>query len=210
MEQENKSSANYWSSFLLREFEKETDRAAVILTTSLIENALTTLLQSYLAPVSGRDDEFFEGANAPLSNFSSKIQLACRLGLLSNHLVNDLNLIRKLRNEFAHNVHGSNLDTGKTKDYLTSLIASSKIVTNNSLTRSSVFFPLGSRGDFLIITHIFLWHLYSKIDEITQKRVQVTSEEWIYNWKYTPPAISPSQLSQPPTETSEQGKPKTV
>lgn len=203
MEPANQNSAKYWSDFLLKEFAKETDRAAVILTTSLIENALTTLLQSYLAPVSERNDEFFEGANAPLSTFSSKIQLAYRLSLLSNHFANDLNLIRKLRNEFAHNVHGSNLDAGKAKDYLTTLIASSKIVINNPLGRSLGIFPFGSRGDFLMIAHIILWYLHTKIDEITQKRIPVASEEWIYNWKYEEPqTVSPSQPTQnPPTES---------
>ena len=150
-----KSLPEYWTDFLLEEFSKETDRAAIILTASLIENALTTLLKNYLAPVSTKDDELFDGPTAPLSNFNSKVQFAYRLGLISQKLAHDFHIIRKIRNEFAHNVHGSSLESGVVKDLLTTLIYSSDILRN--LQEARDIYPEGVRGDFLIIASVILF-----------------------------------------------------
>jgi DNA-binding MltR family transcriptional regulator len=97
---------DYWNNVLKQEFEKETDRGAAIFATSLFDEALKNLLLSFFAPSTGSYDELFDGPNAPLSTLNAKITLSYRLGLLSNRFVRDLNLIRKIRNEFAHNIQG--------------------------------------------------------------------------------------------------------
>lgn len=191
----NKTLPEYWSDFLLEEFYKETDRAAIILTTSLFENALGTLIKIYLAPTGAKNDVLCDGPTAPLSEFSSKIQLAQRLGLISQKFANDLNIIRKIRNEFAHNVHGSNLDSGKIKELLTTLIYSSDILKNSLEGRN--IFPSGVRGDFLVIAHIMLWYLHQEIERMGSKQIKPAGLEWIYSWVYKKPA------GKPPTETGQ-------
>jgi len=180
---ENKKGlAEYWTEFLLEEFSKETDRAAVILTSSLIENTLTTLLKNYLIQISTRNDELFDGPTALLSNFNSKIQFTYRLGLISQKFAHDLNIIRKIRNDFAHNIYGSNLEEGVVKNRLTTLIYSSDILENQKEAR--ILFPKGARGDFLMIASMMLFYLSAKIEKISKKQAKLMPTEWIYSWVY--------------------------
>lgn len=66
--------------------------------------------------------------NAPPSTLSAKTKICEYLGIISSRLAKDLNLIRRIGNKFAHNIHGSSLDSGRIKDLLTNLIMSSRIV----------------------------------------------------------------------------------
>lgn len=50
------------------------------------------------------DNDIFEGGNAVLSTFSSKITLAYYLGLISEHERKTLDCIRKIRNKAAHEI----------------------------------------------------------------------------------------------------------
>jgi hypothetical protein len=188
-----KKLGQFWMDFLKEEFSKETDRAAAVLTASLLENALTDMLKVYLAPSAGSQDDLFDGPMAPLHSFSSKIQISQRLGLISLKLSNDINLIKKIRNEFAHNVHGSNLESGKIREFLTHLVKSSKIIEGHNEIRN--LYPEGPRGDFFIIANIILFHLQSKIDgKVMMNPIKVLEEEWIYGYVYEKPKPEPSTL----------------
>lgn len=47
-------------------------------------------------------DDLLEGFNAPLGTFAARIKLCYALGLLTDAQFKDLELVRKIRNEFAH------------------------------------------------------------------------------------------------------------
>ncbi len=180
-EEINKTLPQFWQDFLIKEFERETDRAAVVLTASLFDNAIGNLLKKFLLPSSGDQDELFDVPNSPLGSFHSKIQTTLRLGLISQRFARDLNLIRKIRNEFAHNVSHVNLDEGRVKDYLTTLLSSSDIIRKNPRARS--IHPSGSRGDFLMIAGIMLFHVNSLIEDPIDS-IKSIADEWIYSWVY--------------------------
>lgn len=182
--EKSKSLASFWSDFLQEEFNKETDRGAVVLTVSLFDNALTNLLKKHLAPVSASEDELFDGPTAPISTFSAKVQLSQRLGLISTRLARDLNLVRKMRNEFAHNVHGSSLDSGKIKDYLTTLIASSRIAERHGKYRKN--FPAGVRGDFLATVGAILFRVQTLVESPLQAQpILPMEDEWVYTFDFS-------------------------
>lgn len=91
----------------------ESDRGCVVLAVAWIENDLTRLLKRHLLPspkTSESSDELF-GARGYLGTFSSKIDLAYRLGLIrrSNHQC--LHLCRRIRNDFAHLSDGLSFST---------------------------------------------------------------------------------------------------
>lgn len=163
-ENENKSIASFWDAILKSEFEKETDRGAVILAASLFDIQLESLIKSFLVADQATNDELFDGASAPLTNFSSKILMAFRLGLITKTFARDLNLIRKVRNEFAHNIHGCTFNHSSVKSRVHELSKSSNICEKSPLVRKS--FPDGSRGDFLINASWMLWALTSKTEKI--------------------------------------------
>src|SRR2546423_1294633 len=100
------TTTEHWSNVFDEEFAKETDRASVILATAMLDQALETLLRAYLVPTDSTDDKLLDGAYAPLSSFSARIDMTYRIGLISGRLCRDLHIIRRIRNEFAHNVTG--------------------------------------------------------------------------------------------------------
>ena len=91
-----------------KEFAKESERAKVILSAAMLDEALAAVLRAHLVPCPASSDQIFDGANALLSTFSARIDFCHRLGLISGKFARDLHLIRKIRNQFAHNVSGCN------------------------------------------------------------------------------------------------------
>lgn len=80
---------------------KEGERGAVLLGAARIDQALESLLKRTLLPNVGGDDNLFD-PDRPLGTFSSKIALTYRLGLIDKSVEHALQMIRKIRNEFAH------------------------------------------------------------------------------------------------------------
>jgi DNA-binding MltR family transcriptional regulator len=79
------------------------DRAAALMLGAIVENALTTLLISLIRPNLNADDRrsLFDSDGA-LGTFSSKTVLAYALGGIGRITRHDVDLIRLIRNEFAH------------------------------------------------------------------------------------------------------------
>jgi hypothetical protein len=75
---------SYWYDLLKTEFGKERDRACVILSVAMLDQALESLLGCYLVAVPGSEDPLLDGVCAPISTFSSRIDIAFRLGLISS------------------------------------------------------------------------------------------------------------------------------
>lgn len=107
------------TSFIL-EFLNESDRACVVLGAAKVDQFLGQILKASLAPNTSRSDELFEGMG-PLSSFSAKILLCHRLGLINGALARALHLLRRLRNDFAHETSGSSLCEGSHRDRVVEL-----------------------------------------------------------------------------------------
>ncbi|WP_157980926.1 MltR family transcriptional regulator [Aliidiomarina shirensis] len=93
---------------------KETDRGCALFATSYLDKALSDLLYCALAHDKKIKNDLFEG-NAPLASFSSRIKLAFYLGKISKIERRDLDLLRKIRNEFAHNADAIDFEVEKIK-----------------------------------------------------------------------------------------------
>jgi mannitol operon repressor len=89
----------------LKEYQSETDRGAALVGAAQLDHQLFELLKRYF--INGKEsDDLLEGATAPLGTFSARILAAFCLGLISEYEFRELQLIRKVRNEFAHRTHG--------------------------------------------------------------------------------------------------------
>jgi hypothetical protein len=108
-----------------KEFENESDRAAVILGAAKLDNLLYQILSRFLMPSTSSRDEFLEG-DSPGGTFSARIMLVLRLGLIDAKLFKALTLIRRIRNSFAHECAGVSLESGAHKDRVRELFASFK------------------------------------------------------------------------------------
>ena len=121
MDQRDKAGYERFEHFM-RDFRTESDRAAVILGAAKLDVLLYQLLQRYLRPCTTSRDELLDG-NSPLATFSSRIQVSYRLGLIDAELTRALNLIRKIRNSFAHEISTNDLSSGGHRDRVHELTA---------------------------------------------------------------------------------------
>jgi hypothetical protein len=112
----------------VNEFEDETDRAAVILGAAKLDTLLYQLLGRFFLPSPTGKDELLDG-DSPLSTFSSRINVAFRLGLIDAPFARALHLIRRIRNSFAHELTGCNLDSGAHRDRVKELVLPFKGLT---------------------------------------------------------------------------------
>ncbi|HEX8914348.1 MAG TPA: hypothetical protein VF796_18520 [Humisphaera sp.] len=98
---------------MLGELLEASDRAAVLCAAAYIDERLAELLQAFLPPKRrpAKDDELLEG-DAPLSTFSARAKMVARLGLLPLHVVQAIDILRDVRNTFAHDVVGCDLEAG--------------------------------------------------------------------------------------------------
>ena len=101
-----------WSGFF-DELQAESDRGATILASVWIENLLERKLGTLFTKGNSKTRQKLYDLNGPFSSFSSKILAAYSLGWIDSDIFNDINLVRKIRNEFAHKLHGVDLESSK-------------------------------------------------------------------------------------------------
>lgn len=101
---------------------KESVRGSVIIASAIIEDLLEELLKKRLLLCDEDNDLLFSGANAPIGNMASKIELSYRIGCISPKLRKSLHILRKLRNDFAHLSHEIDFDTPSVKDRTRNLL----------------------------------------------------------------------------------------
>jgi DNA-binding MltR family transcriptional regulator len=112
----------------INEFKGESDRAAVILGAAKLDLMLNQILLKVLFPNASSQDDLFD-QDRPLSSFAAKINLCHRLGIIDSECSRALHMIRKIRNDFAHEVSGCSLNTGSHRDRVKELAAPLGIYT---------------------------------------------------------------------------------
>jgi hypothetical protein len=85
----------------LAEFNKETERGAALTAAAFLDDLLQKVIEAFLIKnKSGKS--LSDGFNAPLGTLSARIAACHALGLISDTEFQECELIRKIRNEFAH------------------------------------------------------------------------------------------------------------
>src|SRR5262245_7114939 len=82
--------------------EREHPIATAILAAVLIEYDLEQLLRSRLKHKDDKTWAMLVGDNGPLNSFSSKIVMGYALGIYDKGMHSNLNIVRNIRNAFAH------------------------------------------------------------------------------------------------------------
>lgn len=148
---------------------KESDRGCVIIIASILNEFLGHLHDAYIAKsIYPSRENIFKTlckAYAPLSTFAGRTQLAYAYGLIDVGDCKDLDLIRKLRNEAAHNLYDFSLrDTGaeSTIRQLTAVERYRKLWDAQKagllLSRSNVPMPKLKETQRLLIVNFFALH----------------------------------------------------
>lgn len=117
---------------LVKSLLDESERASVILAAARLDVDLERLLKHVLHHHPGGSDPLFEG-DRMLGTFSAKIALAYRLGLISPELEHALQMVRKIRNDFAHQLDSETLSSPRQKARLTEM---TRLVENSEIFKS--------------------------------------------------------------------------
>jgi DNA-binding MltR family transcriptional regulator len=85
-------------------YTKETDRGAALLAGAYADTALEVILRRCMVQDDAAQEEIDElfTDSGPLGTFSAKIRMVLALGILPAVFCRDLNLVRQIRNDFAH------------------------------------------------------------------------------------------------------------
>ena len=99
-----------WAS-LFEELGRESERATAILAGAWIDHLLERKLAQFFSHGNADARAQLFGANGPFATFASKITAAFCAGWLDVDVHDDLHVIRKIRNRFAHQIHGLSMES---------------------------------------------------------------------------------------------------
>lgn len=118
-------------------FNSESPRGGVLVAASFIDRLLSQVLESFL--IEGKSQkQLLHGFNAPVGNFSSRIALAAALGLISEDERQECDTIRKIRNEFAHQIHPS-FETSRVSKLCDQLAYSARPINQSEVKAIGLF-----------------------------------------------------------------------
>lgn len=167
----------------LRDFAKESDRAAVIVGATKLDQLLKHLLQRFMLSCSSSDDTLF-GKQGALSDFGARIEVSQRLGLIDDELKRTLNCIRKMRNDFSHETFTVDLSSESYRDKIRGLAAPFKKLDFFPKFESVKTFSdyKSESRDFRIVLALVCVRLTTaikNINRISEKNaVSLVPEEW--------------------------------
>jgi DNA-binding MltR family transcriptional regulator len=79
----------------------DSNRAVAVVWAAIIENRLTDVIKTAIRKDEKIASELFD-PGGPLGNFGTKIRVAFMLGLVNRNVTDNLLIINKIRNKFAH------------------------------------------------------------------------------------------------------------
>ena len=90
----------------LGDLQAELNRGLALVGASVLDDKLRATLSSFFVECNAAS-KLLECANAPLGTFSARADACFALGLIDQGEHEEITLIRKVRNEFAHGLHGT-------------------------------------------------------------------------------------------------------
>ncbi len=152
--------------YLIKLSQDKEDRYFAIVEATALENLLSEVIESFMVNDNKKvqtslDDDIIWGT------FNVKIQLAYCLGLISKDEQHDLNIIRKIRNEFAHQSRQMSFDDDQ---QISNLCRSLKLPQRLSLPKLT---PKG----MIFSSYFILGQLLEiRVNKSKEKRCEVANE----------------------------------
>jgi len=148
------------------ELNRETDRGTALVCAALLDSLLEQLLKAYLI-VGKETDSLFDG-DRPLASFSAKTGLAFSMGLISKLEFEDLTSIRRIRNDFAHDL-GISFGTTSISDRCRTLKSYSEAFRN---AQEIDLNQLGPKRSFTVTSVGIALSLGHRAEEVIEHRVR--------------------------------------
>jgi len=99
----------------------ESDRGCALFAAAYLDKSLSDLLYVSLVENKKIEEDLFK-SQGPLSTFSARIKFAYYLGKISPSERRDLDVIRAIRNDFAHHAEEMTFDIQSVRDRCTNLV----------------------------------------------------------------------------------------
>lgn len=99
----------------------ESDRGCALFAAAYLDKSLSDLICVSLVENKKIEEDLFK-SQGPLSTFSARIKFAYYLGKISPSERRDLDVIRAIRNDFAHHAEEMTFDTQSVRDRCTNLV----------------------------------------------------------------------------------------
>ena len=151
----------------LDDINRESERGAVLISVSYLERQLKEIVSAFLCE-GDASARLLDGFNAPLGTFAARAAAAAALGLISGREYRELETIRKIRNQFAHDHRTSFSDRG-IADRCRNLAFSAKDYGD---------VVVDSRGQFTTATLALILNLTNRSHYVSRKRL--TFGNWPY------------------------------
>ena len=151
----------------LDDLNRESERGAVLISVSYLERQLNEIVSAFLCEGEA-SARLLEGFNAPLGTLAARAAAATALGLISGRECRELETIRKIRNQFAHDHRTSFSDQGIV-DRCQNLAFSAK---------DYGVVVVDSRGQFTTATLALILNLTNRSHYVSKKRLKF--ENWPY------------------------------
>jgi hypothetical protein len=144
---------------LENEIRGQSDRAAALISASILENRLEIVLTSLMRSLTqGEHNELFRG-EGPLATFAKKTKLAYAFNVFGSATRRDLDIIREIRNAFAH----SRIPFGFNTQELATLCGFLHSADLNLEANPPIEFPAAQRNDpkgrYIIACRVIGYHL---------------------------------------------------
>lgn len=82
-----------------------TDRSGALVGCALVDGALLAAIRSRFVPMSDEEaDTLFHAQSGPLASFAARIRVGRAIGIYENKVTRYLDVIRRVRNAFAHSL----------------------------------------------------------------------------------------------------------
>jgi mannitol operon repressor len=146
----------------------ETDRGRALVAASLIEEMLEEVLRAFLLS-NVATKKLFDVANAPLSTLSAKSSASRALGLITAEEFRDIELVRRIRNAFAHSVLCSFEDT-KVRDWANALKIGMGYLDALDINHSS--YVNNPKQRFGMVTASIVSSLYNRAHHVRAQRLE--------------------------------------
>jgi hypothetical protein len=151
----------------LQTLRRESPRGTVLISCGFVEQQLKEILLALMLD-DADVEQFVEGRNAPLGTLSSRISAAYFLGLITKDEYHDLTLMRRIRNDFAHELE-TTFDTP-------SVVDRCRLLRHKAEDYGDV--KVGSFSQFQSAAIGVIMNLINRASYVGQQRRK--SEQWSY------------------------------
>jgi mannitol operon repressor len=157
----------------LPELNRESDRGMVMISMSFIDELMRRTLLAFLLE-SDRSTALVEGFNAPLGSLATRSAATFALGLISERELNEIDTLRRIRNQFAHHIHVS-FEDPSVVDLCKNLTMAAQ---DYSSTENQRTVSVGARGRFSTAATSLILNLTNRPYYVSKQRRRFTS--WPY------------------------------